>query len=264
MTADNAKRKRKSPNGEATTDLVLSAHLGGNNEVFPQVLGLHVPPGAKVADVTYGNGVFWRHIPAGRYRLFATDLKDGVDCRDLPYGDGTMDCVVLDPPYMEGFFRQDESLSANGTHTTFRGYYSNGERPPALSGKWHNAVLELYVQAAAEAARVLRKGGVLIVKCQDEVSAGVQRLTHIEITLNLSRMGFYAKDMFVVVRRNKPGVSRIQRQVHARKNHSYFLVFEANAAPSRKNSIAVMLPASVSGGPAGRAALFQKAARVAR
>ncbi len=33
------------------------------------------------------------------------------------------------------------------------------------------------------------------------------------------------EDLFVVVRKNKPGVSRILRQVHARKNHSYFLVF---------------------------------------
>ena len=40
-----------------------------------------------------------------------------------------------------------------------------------------------------------------------------------------TEMGFYAKDLFVVVRANKPGVSRLKKQVHARKNHSYFLVF---------------------------------------
>ena len=28
------------------------------------------------------------------------------------------------------------------------------------------------------------------------------------------------------MRANSPGVSRLKRQVHARKNHSYFLVFE--------------------------------------
>ena len=256
------KRKRKSPCGKATTDLVLSAHLGDNSEVFPRVLELHVPPGAKVADVTHGKGVFWRKVPADRYRLFATDIKTGVDCRSLPYRAGEMDCVVLDPPYMEGFFRDDDSLSANGTHVTFRGYYSNGERPAALSAKWHNAVLELYLQAAAEAARVLRKGGVLIVKCQDEVSAGVQRMTHIEIIVNLARMGFYAKDMFVVVRRNKPGVSRVMRQVHARKNHSYFLVFEAGAAPSRRNAIAVMTPPP--SGRGVRTGLFRKGAEAAK
>ena len=38
-------------------------------------------------------------------------------------------------------------------------------------------------------------------------------------------MGFYTKDLFVVVRLNQPGVSRLKKQVHARKNHSYFIVF---------------------------------------
>ena len=31
---------------------------------------------------------------------------------------------------------------------------------------------------------------------------------------------------FVVVRTNKPSVSRLKKQQHARKNHSYFLVFQ--------------------------------------
>jgi hypothetical protein len=39
------------------------------------------------------------------------------------------------------------------------------------------------------------------------------------------KMGFVAEDLFVIVRNNRPGVSRMVRQVHARKNHSYFLVF---------------------------------------
>ena len=38
-------------------------------------------------------------------------------------------------------------------------------------------------------------------------------------------MGFVAEDLFVVVRKNRPGVSRVVKQIHARKNHSYFLVF---------------------------------------
>jgi hypothetical protein len=85
--------------------------------------------------------------------------------------------------------------------------------------------LDLYVQAGKEAHRVLRKEGVLIVKCQDEVSANRQWLTHVEIINEYWSMGFYAKDLFVIMRTNKPSVSRIKQQRHARKNHSYFLVF---------------------------------------
>jgi hypothetical protein len=35
------------------------------------------------------------------------------------------------------------------------------------------------------------------------------------------------------MRTNKPGVSRLLRQVHARKNHSYFLVFRKPNGRSR-------------------------------
>ncbi len=38
-------------------------------------------------------------------------------------------------------------------------------------------------------------------------------------------LGFYTKDLFVVMRQNKVCVARLKKQVHARKNHSYFLVF---------------------------------------
>ena len=78
---------------------------------------------------------------------------------------------------------------------------------------------------------VLKPGGVLIVKCQDEVSANKQWLTHVEIINAMAARGYYAKDIFVVVRNNRPIVSRMKKQVHARKNHSYFLVLvKAKAA----------------------------------
>ena len=141
---------------------------------------------------------------------------------------------------MEGLFREDDSFAGKGSHESFQDHYSNGKRPTDLSRKWHDAVLEFYVQAAMEAKRVLRKNGILIVKCQDEVSAGIQRLTHVEIIINLYLMGFYTKDLFVITRSNKAGVSRMLRQLHGRKNHSYFLVFEKEATFSKKNSICVL------------------------
>jgi hypothetical protein len=232
--------KRKSPDGKATTELVFTAHAGDNGEIFPQILRLHVPRHARIADVTFGKGAFWKNVPEDEYVLLPTDLKTGTDCRKLPYRNGEIDCVVLDPPYMEGLYRDDSSLAGNGTHSSFREHYSNGDRPPALENKWHDAVLELYIRAAIEAKRVLKPKGILIVKCQDEVSAGIQRLTHVEIIMNLIRLDYYPKDMFVVVRRNRPGVTRVIRQLHARKNHSYFLVFQVGATRSKLNSINIM------------------------
>jgi hypothetical protein len=211
--------------GITTSNVVQSAHVGGNEDLFPRILALHVPPGSIVADVTYGKGIFWKNVPDEHYQLKATDLSMGVDCRDLPYEDSSIDCVVLDPPYMEGLLRHTSNhLAGTGSYRTFRDTYSNGEG--AKDGpKWHQAVLDLYFKAGREAYRVLRKKGILIVKCQDEVSAGKQNLTHVEIINEFVSIGFRTKDLFVLVRTNNASVSRLVKQVHARKNHSYFLVF---------------------------------------
>ena len=219
-------RRKRIAGGVATSDLVLSAHIANNGKVFPEILKLHVPPGSTVADVTYGLGVFWKEVPKQNYKLLATDLKTGVDCRKLPYEGATIDCLVLDPPYMEGLFRKDtRHLAGNGTYKAFRSAYSNGQTTNG-GPKYHDAVLDLYFKAGKEASRVLKKNGIMIVKCQDEVSANKQRLTHVELINEYAKMGFFCKDLFVVVRQNKPAVSRLKKQVHARKNHSYFLVFQ--------------------------------------
>ncbi len=229
--------------GIATADLVFSAHVGGNAKVFSEILKLHVPPGAKVADVTYGKGVFWKNIPQDMYKVLASDITTeenngvlairkcatGIDLRNLPYEDNSIDCVVLDPPYMEGLYRRKEShLAGSGTHAAFRRNYSNGQitRSGVGEPKWHDAVTDMYIKGGVEAYRVLRSNGILITKCQDEVSANKQRLTHVQIISAYESIGFYTKDLFVVIRTNKAGISRLKKQEHARKNHSYFLVFQ--------------------------------------
>ena len=212
--------KRVARNGSATNNLVLSAFVEGNDRAFPHILSLYVKSGSVVADVTYGKGVFWRHIPQGQYDLRPTDILDGIDCRDLPYRDGEIDCVVLDPPYMHS-----PGGTAHQSHPPFEAHYRNNGSGNRTESKYHEAVLDLYHDAGTEAYRVLRERGVLIVKCQDEVCSNRQRFTHVEIMQDYADMGFVAEDLFVVVRNNRPGVSRTMRQVHARKNHSYFLVF---------------------------------------
>lgn len=216
---------RRVQGGISTSDVVQSAHIAGNAEVFPQILELHVPEGATIADVTFGGGVFWKNVDLTRYTLFPSDIANGDDCRALKYENASLDALVLDPPYMEGLLRANpEHKAGGGTHAAFRQYYSNGNEQ-SHGPKWHAAVLDLYFRAGAEAHRVLKDKGVFIVKCQDEVSANRQWLTHVELINHYEREGFYTKDLFVMVRQNKAGMSRVIKQVHARKNHSYFLVF---------------------------------------
>lgn len=222
-----AKPKRKSPDGIATNDLVFSAYQATNDLVFPKILSLYVRKGSTVADITFGKGVFWKSVPKKAYKLLATDLATGVDSRKLPYKANSIDCIVFDPPYMH-----TPGGTAHSGHQNYEKYYGNN-RAGVGERKYHEAVLDLYFDTGLEAKRVLRDGGFFIVKCQDEVCANRQRLTHVEIINEYAKHGFIAEDLFVVHRVNNPGMSRVIKQAHARKNHSYFIVFW-KAAPSKR------------------------------
>jgi hypothetical protein len=221
-------RSRRKQNGVATSDVVVSAHVADNSDVFPEVLALHVDKGSIVADLTYGKGVFWRNVNKADYKLLPSDIKQGQCWRSLPYESNSVDVVVFDPPYMEGLYRTTkDALAGSGTHKSFQEFYSDGStQNNNIKRKYHDAVLEVYLSVIPEVKRILRKGGRFIVKCQDEVSANRQKLTHVELIWAYEYRGFYCKDLFVVVRRNAPIISRLVKQEHARKNHSYFLVFE--------------------------------------
>jgi hypothetical protein len=224
------KTGRRVRNGNPSNELVFSAMQGSNDELFPQILSLYVTPGSTVADITYGQGVFWKAVDRKKYSLRTTDLSTGTDCRKLPYRDGSIDGVVFDPPYMH-----TPGGTAHVGHQHFEKYYRNNGA--ASTKKYHEAVLDLYFETAKEVRRVLKEHGVFIVKCQDEVCANQQRLTHVEIINHYATLGFCVEDLFVLLRRNKPGVSRIARQVHARKNHSYFIVFWKRGGKQRWSAI---------------------------
>lgn len=226
------KKKRKSPAGITTNKLVFSAQQGTNDAIFPSILKLYIPQGSHVADITYGNGVFWRNVPKHDYQLFASDIKTGVDCRALPYENGSMDCVVFDPPYMH-----TPGGTAHVNHQNYENYYANNIAANGSEKKYHDAVLDLYFKTVQEANRVLKREGIFIVKCMDEVCANQQRLTHVELINEFCNHGFIVEDLFVLLRNNRPGVSRILKQVHARKNHSYFLVFRKSSRLRRVSKI---------------------------
>src|SRR5579859_4834745 len=193
--------------------IIYSAHTGINSEIFPNILNLYVPKGSKIADVTYGKGVFWRQVELNDYTLLATDLKDGIDMKKLPYDETSIDCLVMDPPYMPTQYTGIQQFSD---------YY--GIEREFKKDKWAKGVLELYYSGMKEATRVLTAKGVLIVKCQDMVCANQQVLVHVDLIKYAESLDWRCEDIFILVQSNKRPHPR-KRQIHARKNHSYFLVF---------------------------------------
>lgn len=218
-------------------ELILSAYRADSSELFPRILDLHVDKGTRVADVTHGQGIFWKNVNLGnrQIELYTSDIQQKHDdltllgdCRALPFKDDSLDCLILDPPYAEGYYRRiKEQLAGKGSHRKFREAYSIC-RAYDGAGKYHQAVLDTYFESGMEAKRVLNSKGKLIIKIMDEVSSNKQELTHIQVTnFYESELDFFSRDLFIQVRKEIPTVTGMKRQVHARKNHSYFMVFEA-------------------------------------
>lgn len=189
-------------------DPILTCVEGTNADLFPHALALYVQPGARIADVTYGRGVFWRNIDASQYDLVPSDLQSGIDFRRLPYGPASFDAVVFDPPYMNGGKNVKESID--------KCYKNDGNM-------CHENVVALYLSGILEARRVLCKNGILFVKCQPAVADHKQKLTHVQLMTVLPMIGFTLEDEFVLHQTSIP-LMRHKSQQHARKNHSYLLV----------------------------------------
>jgi hypothetical protein len=195
---------------------VLSAVVGDNGDLFPSILQVYVPLGAKVLDMTYGKGVFWRQVRREDYDLTTNDLVADADLSlDFRKMDdletGAWDAIVLDPPY---------AYSPKGTmkKSIADCYRPNDSVDISTMAK----VQELYLGGITEARRLLKPNGILIVKAQDIVQAGKQWWMHLWM---MSHEGFLCEDLFLLVQKSIPTSDpkwKIQR--HARKNHSFFVV----------------------------------------
>ena len=86
---------------------------------------------------------------------------------------------------------------------------------------------QCYADMIKEAYRVLKPNGILIFKCQDKVSSGKQYLSHVFVIDTAVEIGFYPKDLFVLLARNRLVADwQKKNQKHSRKFHCYFLVFQ--------------------------------------
>jgi hypothetical protein len=154
----------------------------------------HIPRGALVADVTYGGGQFWNFRQPGPtwFRLIASDIAPGRglvrgDFRQLPYAGRTFDAVVFDPPYLVD---NSGGLSISGLSMSAR--YGLGNLPRMDFA----AVLGLYRRGMHEASRVLKPGGVLMVKGQDQVHRGWMMPFHEAIACVAAALGLRHADEF--------------------------------------------------------------------
>lgn len=205
-------------------DSVRSAHRWrSNGELLAAVahVGYLRPATDDVLDPTYGRGLWWTHVrPA---RLTTHDLAlDGVDFRALPEPSASVDVVAFDPPYVCGR-RTDDA----GVDERFRSRYTGG-----APGNRHELV-DLVEQGVHEAARVTRRRGVVLVKCQP-FQNGKRDFVHMPsiVIAAGSACGLRLEDEFVHVR--PPGPAKTDTFNGVRSAHSVLLVFTKRAAIQKR------------------------------
>lgn len=118
---------------------------------------------------------------------------------------------MFDPPFVVGHTKDKP--------TGIIGERFHGFRYISDLWTWYDLCLK-------EHYRILKKGGKLIFKCQDTVSSGKQHFSHVHIINKAEDLGFYTKDLFILLAKNRIIGHNHANQKHARKFHSYFIVFE--------------------------------------
>lgn len=192
---------------------VLSSISYDQHEIIRNIIKLHCPQGIEL-DPTYSKGNFYNKAgidePLEKFDLFPqTDDTLQADANDLPHLDNSVSSIMFDPPFLAGHTKQKP--------TGIIGKRFHGFRYIPELWQWYSECLE-------EFYRILEPAGVLIVKCQDTISSGKQWFSHLHIMNEAERIGFYNKDLFILLAKNRIIGHNHGNQQHARKFHSYFIV----------------------------------------
>lgn len=191
--------------------------MGFDQEIIlKDILSLYVPGGRFDVDPTYSVGGFYRSkvVPEPRLKLDLLPKSADViraDAAKLGWlEDNSIESIMFDPPFLAG-------------HTKAKPTGVMGERFHGF--RYVPDLWEWYDNCLKEFHRILKPNGVLVFKCQDTVSSGKQWWSHVHIMNTAESLGFYTKDLFVLGATKRMIGHNHANQQHARKFHSYFLVF---------------------------------------
>jgi tRNA G10 N-methylase Trm11 len=172
-------------------------------------------------DCTYSKGVFWKNIIQPKHKTDLIPQYDDVvvaNSENLPFESNSMKSIMYDPPFVisgQSFKTNKEGSSIIAKR--FEGYRNFEE----LKSNYYNTLKELY--------RLTDTGGFVVMKCQDTVSGGKNHFTHLAVMNMAIEIGFHPKDMFILLAKSRLSAfngTKWKKQYHARKFHSYFMVFE--------------------------------------
>ena len=183
------------------------------DSILQSIIHLHIPSGKIECDPCYRTGRFYKSgkISAPEKISDINPIHGAPvhDCRKLPYKNNSTNSLIFDPPFIT-------YPGKNNFHIMRK--FGSFQNLAALKEMYNSSFLEFY--------RILKKGGVLIVKCQDGTYGPDLSLLHIDaVILPCRKIGFKEIDLFILESKSRPE-RRGCIQRHSRKYHSYFIVFK--------------------------------------
>lgn len=160
--------------------------------------------GATVLDMTHATGRFWRTWQPAR--LVRSDLNREMpidiqaDAQHLPFRSGSFGSVVFDPPY--------KLNGAGGSCAEDASY--------GVADQWTDRS-PLYRAGIAEALRVCKHKGTVIVKFQDQVAGGRIAQQSIAVASAMQGRANLIGQLHVLTTREQPSG---RRQMSPRNNYS--------------------------------------------
>lgn len=188
-------------------------------EIIKWILDLHCEYPIEL-DPTYSKGYFYKgNFPEPKYKFDIKPEIDGVEqgnAENLPLEDESINTIMFDPPFLA---TKGKSLTNKDNNNYINKRFGTYPTEKELHSFYINSLKEFY--------RILKKDGILIFKCQDKISSGKQYLSHVFIINEAEKMGYYCKDLFILLTNNRIMAKwQLENQKNARKFHSYFLVLQ--------------------------------------
>lgn len=203
-----------------TSPNIVKSFSFNQHAIIRGITQLHLGNERITLDPCYGYGQFYKPDdilePSLAYDI-SLDTIDRVEHRVVYQYDATdlshlendsIASIMFDPPFLQTTGKGSILKERFGSY-------------PSMSLLW-----EFYSQALLEFCRILMPDGKLVVKMQNTVMSGRQWWSVNYVRDSANRFGLELVDEFILGAKHTMKQWNLKSQKHARKHHSFFLVFK--------------------------------------
>jgi len=198
------------------TQVITTINFDEQN-IIRDILKLHGNGNYIECDPCYSVGNFYKKgLPKPKFIYDKyPQTKDTIEAEShkLPLDDNSINIIMFDPPFV---LTGDTYVKSKDTSCIIASRFKGFNNFEELKSMYGDSLKEFY--------RILKDDGIVIFKCQDVVSSAKQYFSHVWIMNKAVEIGYYPKDLFILIVKNRINDGR--KQQHARKYHSYYWVLK--------------------------------------